>query len=163
MGVNKPYKVSKNQLNVKKFKADAKELMDSIKDLLGQLNYDVDDTKYKFQGKTEEIKQVQFRVSADKNVDHYTKFIIEVEVTVDDAKRIKEGKKTLITGDGKIIFMCKLLLDYDDKWVKDPFLHFLKGIYEKYWYKDTRKNYEVLISREMFSIRDEVKKIVNMR
>lgn len=160
MGVNKPYKVSRNQLNVADFKANPSDLMDSIKGLLGDLNYDVDDPKYKYQGKPELIKQVQFRISGEKNVDHYTKFIIEVEITVDNAKKLKNN---IIRGSGKVILISRLLLDYDDKWVKDPFLHFLKGIYEKYWYKDTRKNFEVKIMSEMFSIRDEIKEMVNMR
>ena len=132
MGINKPYKVSKNQLNVSELKTDAKELMETIKSLLGDLNYDVDDPKYKFQGKGDDIKQVQFRVFGSKNIDHYTQFWITVEVTVDEGKRIKQGRKSIITGQGKVIFLSELLLDYDDKWVKDPFLHFLKGIYEKY-------------------------------
>jgi hypothetical protein len=163
MGINKPYKVSKNQLNVKGFKADAKTLMEAIKGLLGDLNYDADDPKYKYQGKGAEIKQVQFRVSGDKNVDHYTKYIIEVEVTVDDGKVTKTDRKTIVEGTGKIILKSELLLDYDDKWVKDPFLHFLKGIYEKYWYFNTRKDHEVKVAQEMFSIRDDIKKLVNMR
>ncbi|PIU61262.1 hypothetical protein COX58_00010 [archaeon CG_4_10_14_0_2_um_filter_Archaea_38_6] len=156
-------RVSRNQLNIASMKVNVKKLMSTIKSLLEGFNYDASDTSYKYQGEGDKVDMVQFLVVGSKNVDAYTKFVISVEATVENAKRLIEKDKTFVKGRGKIIFKSELILDYDEKWSKDPVLHFFKGIYEKYVYKDTRKDYETKISSEMFEVRDEVKKLAEVR
>ena len=83
-------KISRNQLNINNFKADMKNLFESIKDLLASFDYDAGDSKYKYHGKPEEIKEVQFNIVGEKNVDNYVQFLIEVEVNVVKAKPVIE-------------------------------------------------------------------------
>ena len=155
--------VSRNQLNLQSVEVDAKELLNTIKSLMEDYNYDVDDTKYKYKGKDPKLDFVQMLVVGEKKVDNYTKFVISVEAIIEDGTVIKKKRGKVLKGRAKIIFKSELILDYDNKWSKDPILHFLKGIYEKYIYKPVRKDYEVKIAYEMFNIRDDVKKLVKMR
>ncbi|MBN1923630.1 MAG: hypothetical protein JW791_02625 [Nanoarchaeota archaeon] len=156
-------KVARSQLNISNLKVDMKGLVEAVKSSLEALNYDVDDPKYKYHGKPEEINEVQSNVVGEKKVDNYTMFKIEVEINIRSAKPFIEKGKKLITGEGKIILRSDLIFDYDNKWSKDPILHFLKGVYEKYIYRQTIKNFEVDVSNEMFGVRDEIKSIVKMR
>lgn len=163
MSVNRPATVTRNQLNIKELRAEPRQLLNTVKNLLEGWDYDADDTKYKYKGSDESVEQVQFIIHAEKDVDYYTRFIITIEVTIEDAVLKKFKKGNVIKGEGKVILKSELLFDYDDTWSKDPILHFLKNVYEKYVYFNTMKEHETKIAKEMFNLRDTIKEYVQMK
>ncbi len=156
-------KVLREQVNIPNTEINFQQLFNTIKDSLAALGYDVDDSSYKYQRKGDLIKQIQSLIEGDKIVDDYTMFIIQVEITIDNAKMIQKGDKTFLKGkNGKIVFLSKLNLDYDGKFAKDPILHFLKKIYEKYIYKTTRNKYEGMVAKDLYVVKNSIIKLLDI-
>ncbi|VVB75847.1 Uncharacterised protein [Candidatus Tiddalikarchaeum anstoanum] len=160
--------ITRIQLNPKPFLVNIKELADKIHELMQNLNYDTDEESHKFeQGATpEEVKDLEIRISGYKAIDNYSKFKIETSIVMVRGKKekIKVGNKTkdVFRGDGKITILPVLILDYDNKWEKDPYLHFLKNIYERFLYFSTRKALAAKLFAEATSVKDDIKDFLNM-
>lgn len=159
-------KISRSQLNPTQLLINTNELSKKINGLLEEINYDVDDEAYKFKGDPKKIDEVQFLIVGIKNIDNYTQFEMKVDVYISNAKMVKveKGRKTknMIQGKGKITILSTLIFDYDDKWSKDPILHFLQKIYERYLYVGTKKALVAKIAKEMYSIEGEMRNYLGM-
>ncbi len=156
-------KILREQVNIPNTEINFQQIFNTIKDTMASLGYDVDDSSYKYQRKGDVIKQVQSLIEGGKIVDDYTMFVIQVEITIDNAKIIKKNGKTFLKGkNGKIVFLSKLNLDYDGKFAKDPILHFLKKIYEKYIYKTTRNKYEGLVTKDLYVVKNSIIELLDI-
>lgn len=135
-----------------------KKLLNFIKEELTTMDYDVDDTKYKYQGKIKEIKQVMFLIIGDKNLDNYTNHKIHVEVTADKSNVSKtKNKKLLTTKRLFIVLKSEMTLDYDHHWEDSPILSFFKKIYEKYIYVNNIEDYGDKVAIEMIELENNIK------
>ncbi|MDD2678340.1 MAG: hypothetical protein PHG04_00635 [Candidatus Nanoarchaeia archaeon] len=153
------------QVNVSELIISAKELVDFILKNLKEMDYTAKLKSYKYQmGKNPgEITQVQFMIFADKPVDDYTSFIVNCEFTTDNAKIEKKGKKSIISGESKLIFTSFAKTDYEDRWKNNSFLHFLRKIYEKYIYNDRLINFEDIAEKELFDLVESVKSKIQVK
>jgi len=155
--------ITTNRLFIDNFKFNASDLKNGIIDILSDFDYESGDTSYKFQGVLENIKMANFIIKGTKYVDHYTEFIITVEINIESAKTIKEKGKNFVTGKGLLVIKSELNYDYDKIWIENPILHFLKKIYEKYFYKSTIDSYIGKIGDETVDIKEKIKELVNFK
>lgn len=158
----------RTQLNPKSLSFNVKDLVVSIFGWLEAFNYDVDEGSHKYEVGTtpEEVKDLDIRLGASKSIDNYTKFRIEIAIQAFRAKREKGrlGSRTaeFLKGEGKITILSKLIFDYDNRWAKSPILHYLRGIYERYFYLQTKKGYISKILGEVASIESDIKNYLKM-
>jgi hypothetical protein len=147
------------QVNIPKLIVSAKELVNFMLEKLDEMDYDAIVKSYKYQkGKQPgEIFQVQFKLSAEKLIDDYTKFVVEIEFTANNANLSNVNGKKIISGDSKLVFTSKAETDYDKRWKSNPLLFFLKKIYEKYIYNMKIIQLEDKAEEEIFDLIESVK------
>lgn len=154
------------QVNVPKLTVNPKELVNFMLGRLEEMDYEATVKSYKFQDKIDkkaggkvpgEITQVQFMINAFKDIDDYTRFVVDIEFTNDNVKVLKEREKTIISGESKIIFTSKAETDYNKRWRSNPFLYFLRNIYEKYMYNLRLVELEDKAEEELFDLAESVK------
>ncbi len=152
------------QINIPKLLMSPKNLVNFILSKLGEMDYTPFLSDYKYQkGKTpEEITQVQFKIKASKEIDDYTKFLVEIELTTDKAKILKDGS-TKISGESKLVFQSTALTDYDERWKGNPWLFFLKKIYDKYFYNNKLIQLEDKAEEELYIVIDSVKELLKVK
>jgi hypothetical protein len=151
--------IVRTQINIPNSNIVAKDLINFILNKLSEMDYDAIVNAYKYQkGKQpSEVTQVQFKITAKKFIDDYTVFLVDVEFTTDNLKLTnKNGKKT-ISGNSKIVFTSKTDTDYDQRWRSNPFLFFLRKIYEKYIYNMKYVELQDKAEEELFDLQKSVK------
>jgi len=153
------------QVNVPKLTINPKELINFMIEKLAEMDYDSSLKAYKFQkGKQPgELNQVQFMIYAYKDIDDYTRYIVEIEFTNDNIKVSKDGGKTIITGESKLVFTSKAQTDYDNRWKENPWLYFLKNIYEKYMYNMRLVELEDKAEDELYDLINSVKAKIKVK
>jgi hypothetical protein len=152
------------QINIPKLVMSPQNLVNFIISKFGEMDYTPFLSDYKYQkGKTpEEITQVQFKIKASKDIDDYTKFLAEIELTTDKAKILKDGK-TKISGESKLVFQSTAITDYDNRWKGNPWLFFLKKIYDKYFYNNKLIQLEDKAEEELYLVIDSVKELLKVK
>jgi len=129
------------------------------------LKYTVEEEKYK-----EKVdsggKLLEIRWRAEKKVDDYTLFIIEVNIFITGLTPVtveRDGVETKANkGDIEVTFKCKLQTDYEGRWESSPILKFLKGVYDTYLYRSTFENWKKKIYEEMYTAQNEIKAFFNL-
>ncbi|MFA5333230.1 MAG: hypothetical protein WC376_01915 [Candidatus Nanoarchaeia archaeon] len=151
--------IVRTQVNIPNLTVSAKELINFILERLEEMDYEALVKAYKFQkGKTPgELVQVQFIVTAKKFIDDYTVFLVDVEFTADNIKVSNPNGKKTLSGESKLVFTSKVDTDYDKRWRSNPFLFFLRKIYEKYVYYSRLIDLEDKAEDELFDLMDSVK------
>ena len=91
-------------------------------------------------------KELIIKWEASKKVTDYFKNVIEVKwhvLGMKDAEVEQDGKKVSTNkGEVSIEVTANLVRDYEERWEVKPFWKFLRGVYEKYIIRTTKKEYE---------------------
>lgn len=151
--------IVRTQINIPNLTISAKELINFMLEKLDEMDYTAIVKAYKFQkGKTPgELVQVQFMLNAIKDIDDYTRFVVDVEFTADNLKVSNQNGKKTISGESKLVFTTKSDTDYDLRWRSNPFLFFLRKIYEKYVYNKKLLDLQDKAEDELFDLMRSVK------
>jgi len=126
---------------------DLGDAYDVLHDLFVTMGFTVEESKYKETVKGDK-KDLQITWDCEKNVDDYTKFIISVNFFILGFS--KQG------ADAEINFKCKLRTDYEGRWDANPFLKFMKGVFQKYLYRGTYAEWKTQVRDEMYQIKTEL-------
>ena len=136
-----------------------KDAYELLHNLLDDKSYSINETEYK-EAQKPKGKEIEITWEASKKVDDYTKFKIKIKWKVDSLVEVtvKQGDETLNKNKGKIKikFSATLIKDYDDKW-KTPMLKLMQGMFEKYIYGSTLKQWKSTLSKEMYDLYNEMK------
>jgi len=99
-------------------------------------------------------KEVLMKWIAEREIDDYTKFKIEIHFFIERLLKINDKYK----GELKITFFAQIEFDYKNKWQKNPFSKFLFFIYNNYIIKSKiLTNYEPKLKEDVESIRKILK------
>ncbi len=128
---------------------DLGDAYDVLHDLFVTMGYTVEEKKYKETVKKDKgEKDLQITWECDKNVDDFTKFMININFFIIG---FKKG-----WADAEIAFKSALRTDYEGRWETNPFLKFLKGVYKKYLYKSVYDEWKTQVRDEMYQIKTEL-------
>jgi len=91
-------------------------------------------------------KELVVKWEASKKITDYFKNVIKAEwhiLGMKDAEVEQDGKKVSTNkGEVKIVFKGELVRDYENRWEDSPLWKFMRGVYEKYVIRTTKKEYE---------------------
>lgn len=121
---------------------------------LNKLQYDFYEKEHLEDMKPEDIKNISVKIEADKKVDDYTKFHIELRFKGKNLKPVIRNEELCAQGTVGISFEAYLENDYEGKWDSPFFMKFLRTLYDKYIRSD---KYE----KNMASLKEECYDLIN--
>lgn len=111
-------------------------------------------------------KHLEIKWYAERKIDDYFKFVIEVNFLILDLEKVeieREGLK-VATNRGEIEMRVKayILKDYDNKWENSAIMRFLREFYDKRLIRLRIEGYEGELYEETYKLLDEVKVFLNL-
>lgn len=106
-------------------------------------------------------KTTKISWECSKELDDYSKSIIEVSITIKDYSFVKKDNKRLIKGKLEVEFVSKLETDYENKWEKDPFKQLMRGIQQKFVISNRMKSYKDEIKQDTHELFSRIKSYLN--
>ncbi len=144
---------------------DLKELYKLMKGWFNLHKFDFYEKEY-FDVLKTDAKDIKLKWEVERKIDDYTKFVIETDIKINDHRivEVKKGdKKAKLSSGGLIIkFTSYLRQDYQEKW-EGPVKKFVRGLYDKFIYKERYERYEEEIKEETYNIFNEVKAYLNLQ
>lgn len=111
-------------------------------------------------------KEIDIRWYADKKINDYVKFAIEIGFLIyhlQDVEIEKEGKRIKTqSGTLEMRFRAYLLKDYERVWERTPMLNFLRKMYDRYILGSKFEQYEDDLYEESYRLINEVKTFLNL-
>jgi len=139
---------------------DYKAFYDHFYGVIASNGYIVLDESYeqKFKGP---VQKVEVTWEFFKEVDDYTKFLINVEVIIKNFTEVivKKGDKEVKVNEGDVYVLIhgRMETDWQNLWEKNSFLEKLRDFYERYFFKKTKDDYIVEVYKDVFLFENEVK------
>jgi len=128
--------------------------------------YDLNEKTYKEVIGAGNAKEIEIEWDAVRKVSDYFRFEIKadwhiigmtsVEVEIDGVKQ-KMNK-----GQFEIVFSAILQKDYEERWTGQPFIKFLRTLYDKYLIRERVEKYEQMIVEELNKIVEECKAYLSL-
>jgi len=144
-----------------------KDLYSLLYDLLTGLGYGVTEEGYKSTTKPDGSEDLEISWDCTKNMDNYTRFRIKIFIKADGISKVKvkEGdiEVTKNKGSAEVKFTAYTITDFENKWELNPLLKFFKGLFDKYIYSSTYKNWKSKIVEETYTIVNEVKSFFGLQ
>ncbi|MFT4305209.1 MAG: hypothetical protein ACMXX8_03875, partial [Candidatus Woesearchaeota archaeon] len=101
-----------------------------------------------------------------KKISDYLKFTIRCEIECNDVKDVeveRDGKKIKLNqGECNVIITGFLVSDYEKKWEKNPVFYFIRGIFDKYVWRDHMYKGESGLVDECVHLHSQVKAFLNL-
>ncbi len=107
-------------------------------------------------------KSASIKWTANRKMDDYTKFHIEVRIRFKDLKTVKTNKGMLNKGEVSFKFEAYLEKDYENNWEANFFTKFLRGVYDKFIIRGKLERYSAELLDEMYDVYNEVKAYLNI-
>lgn len=135
-------------------------------DLFRSMGYSVVEQKYSHKNNPTG-NDVEIEWQCYKKVDDYSMFRIFAKTLIVSMEKVQvtvEGVQTKKDkADCELDLKCFIQTDYENRWETSPFLKFLKGVYDSYFYRATMENWKERISTDMHTVENEVKAFFNMQ
>lgn len=138
-----------------------KDLYSLIKEWVVNRGYDLLEKEHHAKSK-EESKDLEIKLVAEKKVDDYTKFMIEVKIKGNNLREVILKKKKAIKGLISIKLESYLEKDYEDVWEVKPLPKFFRGLYDKFVLKNKFDKYSDELKKETYMLGDEIKAFLNL-
>lgn len=124
-------------------------------------HYDFQEREYR-ESQEPKGKHIEIRWYAEKKIDDYVKFVIELDFLVlglEDVMLEKEGGMKTKTNKGtvELRFTAYLLKDYEDSWSKGPVIQFMRACYDKFIIRGRLEGYEMELYNEAHKLIAEAK------
>ncbi len=104
-----------------------------------------------------EKKDIAIKWVAEKKVDDYTKFAIEVRIKTKGLKSVEIKNKKSNKGRITVKYESYLEKDYEDNWESNPMSKFLRSIYDKFILKSKFEGYSKELKEETYAVFNETK------
>jgi len=152
-------------LRAKKLKIEATfqilDVYNLTKDWFNEHNYDLLEKEYHDITKKQTIKEGLIKFEAEKKVDEYVKFHIDLDVKVTKCKEVKIKDKVYFHGDLEFEFDVYLEKDYQERW-EAPLRHFVRGISDKFVFGNKYDRYSNELKEEVEILSNEIKSYLNL-
>lgn len=99
---------------------------------------------------------------AEKKIDDYTKFHIEVRIKCSDIKEVIKKDKKAVKGMIAIKFESFLEKDYEDNWEKNFMLKFTREVYDKFLLKGKFERQANDLKEETYDIFNQTKSFLRL-
>ena len=109
-----------------------KSLYKLLKNWLIKFRYDYYEKEHIEDMKPEDAKNISIKMEADKKIDDYTKFHIELRLKGKDLKPVMRDKELCVKGNVSVSFEAFLENDYEGKWDSPFYLKLYRTVYDKY-------------------------------
>lgn len=153
------------KLQKKKALFDFKETYAHAKKWLESYKYTVVETSFKHV-EGEGGREIEIKWEVSREIDEYTQFNFEIKwhgLALNDVKvKIDNQEVKLQKGDITIELGTYLVLDWQNKWEENPFLKFMKALFEKYLYKRQLDELKGQLWNEGWNFYKELKNFLNM-
>ena len=111
-------------------------------------------------------KHIEIKWYAEKRIDNYFKYIIEIDFLILGLRDIeieKDGVKVNTNkGDIEMRIKSYVLKDYDATWERSPIMRFFREVYDKRIIKGRIEEYEDELYEETYQVMDEAKAFLNL-
>lgn len=138
---------------------DLSEIYSVMKDIFSEKGYAIIEKVHKDEA-TEEGKNLTIKWIADKDVDDYTKFMMEISIKGKVEK--SNSKKDKVKGVISITFESYMERDPDNKWEESPSSKFMRALYDKYALKKKFSNYSKDLKDETYEIYYQMKSYLGL-
>jgi len=131
-----------------------------LKKTFQERGYYIEEKSYTH-NETKPSESVGFYWNTLKRVDDFTKYIIELKVSLklEDVNVLKDKKKEINNkGNGSIGLRATLLTDYEEKWEEsNPIISFIKVLFENIFQKGSVDEHVKRLTDEAYEIENEIK------
>ncbi|MAG47424.1 hypothetical protein CL617_02365 [archaeon] len=140
---------------------DTGEVFRLIQDWLTSRDYSLYEQEYHVDARTENNVKIFWR--AEKKVDDYAQFVIEVRITGSNIHETTVKNKKFLRGAFNITFESYIESDYEQRWEQKPFLKVWRGLYDKLFIKDKLDRYNDELKNDTYNIYDEIKAFLSLK
>jgi len=144
---------------------DLNSLLKVIKSWYSQHRYELIEKEHDEFGSSND-KEIKIVLVANKKIDDYTKFFLNLTFTIKNAKKvnIKKANSTKNGLQANITIVHKAIIesDYDAKWEVKPWRKFWRGIQDKYFFGDKSLKKTEEIKTESDSLLNELKEFLKL-
>ena len=109
-----------------------------------------------------ELKDMRIKFKADRMVDDYHKFTIEVGITIENHEVVVNKNKKFCKGNLKLKFESYVVRDYEETWEGRPVQKFFRGLYDKFVAGEKGSELNKELKEETYEIFNEVKSFLNL-
>jgi len=139
---------------------DFKETYQFVHRWLTDEDYDVEEEKY-LEEVTGDSKKVEIRWVATKKISDYFKNEIKLAWRVVGLQKVeveKNGKREKMDkGSFEVKITGNLLKDYEGRWDSNPFMKFLRGVYDRFIIEGRIERYETKLFGDVEDLAEQIK------
>src|SRR3989344_7969378 len=111
-------------------------------------------------------KSIEWQIAHWKKITDYIRYIIKVRVIGYDFQKsdaMVDGKKKKIDNGRLIIVIDGFMeFDYESYWDEKPFLHFVRTLFDYYFFKPYTERFEQRLTHDINHLHDTIEKFLNM-
>jgi len=107
-------------------------------------------------------RDLKLKWEAQKEIDDYTKFIIEISMKIKNYKILTTKTEKLVEGTLTVNFEAVIESDYEDKWSSNSIQLFIRGIYDKLLNTTKVQKNEKKLSDNVHEVFNKTKFFLNM-
>ena len=137
------------------------ELYKTLAKWLKMYKYTIQENEYK-DYKEDGKNMVYVKWEAPKKVTDYIKYVIEVELTVNDYREVIVEKKKNLEGQVTLRFSGFLLKDYEETWSRKGLMKFMREVYDKFMIGSKLAAMEKELRDDLYKLVNEVKSYLNL-
>lgn len=137
------------------------ELYKMLKKWFSDHNYDFFEREY-LDTREEGSVSNSIKWEAERKVDEYTKFHIEVRLKCDNVKQVIKKDRKAVKGILVIKFECFLEKDYEDNWEKNFMLKFMRAVYDNFLLRGKFDKYAEDLREETYDIFNQTKSFLRL-
>jgi len=141
---------------------DFKKLYQAMIKWFNQYDYDFQELDYK-EYKEDGKRNLFVRWQADKPMNEYVRYYIQIEATLLDMKDVMVHKKKRLRTELSMEFCGYLAKDYEESWYRSSILKFIRECYDKFAIGSQLKIMEKELKDEVYKIMNEVKSYLNLQ
>ena len=126
-------------------------------------NYDFYEKEYIDVLKEGGEKSDSIKWEAERKVDDYVKFHIELRIKLADVEDVKLKDNLVCKGTCGIKFESFLEKDYDNRWERNSFIKFLRALYDHFILRPKLERYADELRQETYDVFDQAKSFLKLR
>ena len=140
---------------------DTGEVYRLLQGWLALRDYTLYEKEYHVDARTEKNVSIYWR--AEKKVDDYTQFVVEVRIKGSNIDEVAIKNRKYIRGIFNITFESFLETDYEQRWEHKPLLKIWRGLYDRLFIKDKIDRFAEELRNDTYNIYDELKAFLSLK
>ena len=125
--------------------------------------YDFYEKEYIDEMKESGKKSDSIKWEAERKVDDYTRFHIEIRFKLNDVEDVQLKDRIACRGVCNMKFESFLEKDYEDRWEANFFIKFLRSLYDHFILRGKFQRYSEELKEETYDVFGQAKSFLNLR